>query len=390
MGRQIIDSLREYISHFPQEKNIIFLGDYVYHFSYDRKALMELYDFFLQLAVQGKKCYVLAWNHDWIQSHFVFSEAQKTLFVLKSDMGVNFITSPQVVEVEWKKVLFFPFMLDIEGEYNKLGIHSHPFQDLVQSTHSQEKSSGMLNALVWHYFQQSKPDLFIHHYYTAGIAFPGQRAKFSYKDIALDPLWLDYSDVKILSWHLHQPFMYKNYLCMGSMRHTSPLETNHYKIVAQYQTSSDLLSLTPLYINPHLVFQLENQMTALQFQEFKKQILTLTQHNLQSSSWPVEWQDEKLPDDNLCNLVIKVPTIEYEKMETYIQSDLIAHLKSLKLKKSQTDMKILLENLKTVLPWSENLQTFADRKLLLKNYLHAKYPNDFQTYLDHLQKLKII
>lgn len=134
------------------------------------------------------------------------------------------------------------------------------------------------------------------------------------------------------------------------MRHTSPLETNHYKIVGQYQTSSDLLSLTPLYINPHLVFQLENQMTALQFQEFKKQILTLTQHNLQSSSWTVEWQDEKLPDDSLCNLIIKVPTIEYEKMETYIQSDLIAHLKSLKLKKSQTDMKILLENLKTALP----------------------------------------
>lgn len=60
MGRQIIDSLKEYISHFPHEKNIVFLGDYVYHFSYDRKALMELYDFFLELAVQGKKCYVLA------------------------------------------------------------------------------------------------------------------------------------------------------------------------------------------------------------------------------------------------------------------------------------------------------------------------------------------
>jgi UDP-2,3-diacylglucosamine pyrophosphatase LpxH len=57
----------------------VFLGDYVYHFSYDRKALLHLFSIFIELASKGKKLYILAGNHDRISGHFVFEEARQTL-----------------------------------------------------------------------------------------------------------------------------------------------------------------------------------------------------------------------------------------------------------------------------------------------------------------------
>jgi DNA repair exonuclease SbcCD nuclease subunit len=49
----------------------------VYHFSYDRNALLALYEFFLELFTEGKEVYVLAGNHDWLGETFVFHEAQQ-------------------------------------------------------------------------------------------------------------------------------------------------------------------------------------------------------------------------------------------------------------------------------------------------------------------------
>jgi UDP-2,3-diacylglucosamine pyrophosphatase LpxH len=43
---KILTSLRNFIASQPEEKNLIFLGDFVYHFSYDRNALLALYDLF--------------------------------------------------------------------------------------------------------------------------------------------------------------------------------------------------------------------------------------------------------------------------------------------------------------------------------------------------------
>jgi hypothetical protein len=46
----IINHIIDTVSAMPDEKNIIFLGDYVYHFTYDRKALLQLFSCFIDLA----------------------------------------------------------------------------------------------------------------------------------------------------------------------------------------------------------------------------------------------------------------------------------------------------------------------------------------------------
>ncbi len=62
----LLKQLRAYIDTHPHEEHIVFLGDYVYHFNYDRKALLQLFSLFIELAQQGKQLYILAGNHDWI------------------------------------------------------------------------------------------------------------------------------------------------------------------------------------------------------------------------------------------------------------------------------------------------------------------------------------
>ena len=70
---------------------------------------------------------------------------------------------------------------------------------------------------------------FIHHYYFDGVAFPGQKSKFSFRDVALSASRLEDKHLQFISAHLHQSFYYKNYLCTGSLRATSPLEENDIK-----------------------------------------------------------------------------------------------------------------------------------------------------------------
>ena len=57
---KILTGLRDIFSAYPEEKTIIFFGDYVYHFAYDRNALLQLYKLFLELFEQEKDNYVLS------------------------------------------------------------------------------------------------------------------------------------------------------------------------------------------------------------------------------------------------------------------------------------------------------------------------------------------
>jgi len=74
----------------------------------------------------------------------------------------------------------------------------------------------------------------IHHHYINNTKFPGQKSIFHYKDVALDEAFLDMPDIKMISGHLHQAFAHKNYLCTGSVRSTSSLETNQMKYLRTY------------------------------------------------------------------------------------------------------------------------------------------------------------
>ena len=78
----ILGELKSFIDSHPDEQSVIFFGDYVYHFSYDRKALLALFSFFVELYHAGKDVYVLAGNHDWIDNHFVFAEGKHAFDIL--------------------------------------------------------------------------------------------------------------------------------------------------------------------------------------------------------------------------------------------------------------------------------------------------------------------
>lgn len=81
--------LRNFVQSKKEEKNLIFLGDFVYHFSYDRGALLALFELFLELYREGKNLYILAGNHDWLGNTFVYEEGKRVFDLLQKKSGVG-------------------------------------------------------------------------------------------------------------------------------------------------------------------------------------------------------------------------------------------------------------------------------------------------------------
>lgn len=195
----------------------------MYHFNYDRKALLAVYELLLELYAQGRKVVVLAGNHDWLQNSFVFEEAKKAFDMLgqhgmKAEHGgeLLFVTQPQFVELGGMQCLMYPYHIPVPKAYRC----TH-FEELLESDHQQEQRSGRANSELYDMIQDwraSKIDQeylpVFHHRYIAGQAFPGQFAKFGYKSPALSRELLDETDLRLISGHLHQPFVYQNYLCV--------------------------------------------------------------------------------------------------------------------------------------------------------------------------------
>ena len=119
---RVIETMNSWINQNQDEKNLIFLWDYVYHFSYDREALLKLYTLFLDLYKSGKNVYILAWNHDWLGNTFVFEEAKRTYEIIRNVFDnwegsgkIEFITEPKVDNIEWEDILFLPYCLELDG-----------------------------------------------------------------------------------------------------------------------------------------------------------------------------------------------------------------------------------------------------------------------------------
>jgi len=112
---QICESLNNLVFTNPNEHHIVLVGDFVYHFSYDRAAIMQLYQMIVSWYAMGKTVYVLAGNHDWLGSHFVFAEAKAAFDLLNqhTDNKLYFITTPELYEIEGQVVYFLPYMLDM-------------------------------------------------------------------------------------------------------------------------------------------------------------------------------------------------------------------------------------------------------------------------------------
>lgn len=178
--------IRSYINTYPSEKNIIFVGDYVYHFSYHRVSLLALLDFFLELVTQGKEVYILAGNHDRLGQHFVYTEAERILHYNNNSHHIHFITEPCTQEIETETVIFLPYILNRSTHTPQSeSYHFSPqLEDCQHSTNTQVQSSYILNAYLADTIQKERNSdtdkelIVIHHYYTADTKFPGLKTQF--------------------------------------------------------------------------------------------------------------------------------------------------------------------------------------------------------------------
>jgi DNA repair exonuclease SbcCD nuclease subunit len=178
--------LRNYITKYPEEKNIIFVGDYVYHFSYHRVSLLALLDFFIELIHHGKEIYVLAGNHDRLGQHFVYTEAEKILNHTKNNHNLHFITEPCSKQIDNETVIFLPYLLN-RSTYTPQSesyFFPLPLEICKESNNTQIQASYHLNTCLADMIQQKRNSdldkklIVIHHYYTADVKFPGIKAQF--------------------------------------------------------------------------------------------------------------------------------------------------------------------------------------------------------------------
>lgn len=399
---KIIDAIKHYISANPEEKNLIFLWDYVYHFSYDRNSMMELYNMFFELFSQWKNVYVLAWNHDRIWNSFVFQEAQKAFDIInhsieetKNFWKIFFITKPLSKEIEWKKIFFLPSIIEKE-QIEQANTKSLDIQEQINllnnSENKNEQLSWNINQILLGFVQENtnQETIIVHHYYFNNTIFPWQKSRFSFKDISLSEKFFDLPNIKFISWHLHQSFVYKNYLCTGSLRSTSPLESNQIKYLFKLNTETQQIEAEAIHINPYIV--IENNEDKKVDQEsintVYQNIYQNSRKNLTSPEWTVQFSNEKTPNFKDINLIVKVWDIDYKNIDTIVDEELRKSIKDIKLKKDSISIQDLMQDFQT--STKELSTSFGDWKIILKAYLEKKYQWDYPKYEKMLQELKLI
>jgi len=387
---RVVDTIRKYVLDNPDEKNIIFLGDYVYHFSYDRSALLYLYTLFLELFSQWKNVYILAWNHDWIGNTFVFEEAKRTYEMITNNFVSNdkwwkieFITKPKVENIEWEDVLFLPYFLEIDellsswakskdiklysstGSEWQISEIETTIKTLSESSKKNEFISAKVNQILLDYVQKYTKLTIIHHYYIEWVNFPWQRWRFYFNDIAISKLFCDLENIKMISGHLHQWFVYKNYLCTGSVWNTSPLEVNHIKMLFSY--SNNIAKWNMIFVNPYFLIDkmssweeskdinldssTDSEWQKLQIDEkfVDDFVLDTIEQNKKNYDWSDIWDVEFDLKHNIENkdisVSIKVEEMDYDKIYDYIDKELYKKLRDVKLKKNLVVTKDLFEKM---------------------------------------------
>lgn len=406
MTDRIITMLRDFVDANSTEKNIVFVGDYVYHFAYDRVALFALYEFFVQLFEQGKTVFVLAGNHDWLGDSFVYAEVKKAFDLLHShsDGKLHFITEPVVHTIDGEDVLFFPYMIHRVSGIPELKSATNDIEQSIQtqistlaaSDNKNEQFSAYINSLLLSYTQQYDSLTVVHHYYTNAIQFPGYASRFSFKDIALSEYFLNMAHIRLISGHIHAPFIHKNYCCIGSIRSTSSLEHNTIKWLFRLQGKK--LALTIRMINPYRVFgqEVRDILELGSAAITAKDIDTLYEHICQeytqslaaTSTWDIAIEKTPLPPLEYMHIQLIVDNADYEQLAHYVDDSILAQCKDIKLKKYNPAVQDLLEQF--VASNQKIISTFSDRKQVLKDYVQTKYPDDYSKYEEVLQELQVL
>ena len=390
---KLISELQSFVDQNPDEKNIIFLWDYVYHFSYDRGALLSLFSFFVSLFESGKQVYILAGNHDRLWETFVFEEAQKAFSLFEKYQTSNkwllkFITEPSLEIIENQQILFFPYTIKStipQISYTPTWLESISY--LATSQNKNEQKSREINTILADYVEQNPNLLVLHHYYFNGTMFPGQKSRFSYKDVALSNALLESTTAKFISGHLHQAFSSHNYLCVWSARSTSSLEVNQQKYLFKYSPSQNTLDATSISINPYIQIDGDHQYSDQDLQNQISNLILSNQQNFTSPSWkPTFYEDKELPLSQI-SLSLSVDVLEYDQVDQYLTPELQETLKEFKLKKrfKQSSWE-LIDQLKI----SSDMSTFSDWKQVLKDYLAQKFGPEYAQYESILQDLKVL
>lgn len=431
----IITNIREFIKTHDDEKNVIFLGDYMYMFSYDRAALSQLFDIFLEIWHSGKNVFILTGNHDWLAQHYVYQEGKKVADILntQSSHKIHFITEPIKHTIEWKDILFMPYNKSFLWKYlqeKNLGHNpeniaviswwdietSHlwdstttltsPLQTdllwnnmspkatiirecltLCESNNTNEQLSWALNLYLADNYTAGMT--LIHHYYTADTRFPGQDAQFDYKDIALHPLWPQYAD-HVISGHIHKAFVYHNYLCTGSIWSTTSGERDHCKWLWQWNTTGweQNYSAREVAINPY--YKIQTDSSNVDTQAVYKHIHEIrTQHKLIFAAYTknIVWEYDVAY--TLANITLLLYTtqsvwdIQYTLPEEL--KNTIGDIQLKQLASGQKDMTDLLD-----ISQYNIQQSLLDRKELVKKYLMSRYWTESDKYRTLLSELDIL
>lgn len=406
MTDRIITMLRDFVDANPTEQNIVFVGDYVYHFAYDRVALFALYEFFVQLFEQGKSVFVLAGNHDRLGDSFVYAEVKKAFDLLHvhSEGKLHFITQPEVHTIDGENVLLFPYMIHKVSDMPTITAARTEVEQSIQtqittltaSDNKNEQFSAYINALLLSYTQQYDTLTVIHHYYTNAIQFPGYASRFAFKDIALSDYFLDLAHIRLISWHIHAPFIYKNYCCIGSVWSTSSLEHNTIKWLFHLQGKK--LDMTIHMLNPYWVFgQDVRDVLWLGSAAIREEdITTLYHHIRQEYAQSLASNDTRnimihhtpLPPLEQMHIQLIVDSTDYDNLAHYVDDTILAQCKDIKLKKYNPAVQDLMEQFTA--SNQKIISTFSDRKQVLKDYVQTKYPDDYVKYEEVLQELKVL
>lgn len=282
-----------------------------------------------------------------------------------------------------------PFCLDLhESEYDVYDSWKDAFTTVLQeSKDKNEVFSWKLNQLVNWFIKKEWKLTIIHHYYTNKTKFPWYRSQFSYKDIALSETLFDNSDITLISWHLHAPFVYKNYLCVWSVWPTSSLESNQLKWLFKYSKwEFSFYSSQPLhYIETENIWATNEETIVSIYNQYTQKLKTILE-----SSNNIMLKDFNIEPLNIkdVSLTLKVKNLDFDKIDEVLDPALREKITDFRLKKDIQQVNDLLEKLWK--PDEEKLQTFWWWQELLKEYIKRKFPEEYNDYEKILRDLKVI
>jgi hypothetical protein len=185
----------------------------------------------------------------------------------------------------------------------------------------------------------------IHHYYVAETAFPGLKVKFTYKDLALQPRRLDDERLKLISGHIHHAFSYKNYLCLGAVRSTSPVEINQLQYLFSYNAMTKKVSAHHIALNPYLQFEREGGQITQDFLNAQWQALVVAQKTyFASSQFTIEMVDTELSIDRV-TLSLLSNELQYDQLTNLCDDGMMDVLRDIKLKRKYDTIDLSIEQL---------------------------------------------